>query len=142
MGLKIKKSKRAKYRSGLERKIAQSLHKKKVKFSYEKDQIVYVVPSVERTYIPDFSIITKSGKRIFIEAKGIWDALDRHKHLLLKRQRPDLDIRFVFSNPNMKLSKKSKTTYADICEGRGRFPYKDVIWKYSHKTIPNEWLEE
>lgn len=142
MGAKIRKSKRAKYRSGLERKAALTLHKKKIPFSYEKEKIVYVIPSVERVYVPDFMITTKSGKKIFIETKGIWDAEDRRKHLLIKRQRPDLDIRFVFSNPNMRLSKKSKTTYKDICEGRGRIPYKGVTWKYAEKKIPTEWLEE
>ena len=142
MSGKIRKSKRAKYRSGLERKAAVSLHRKKIPFSYEKEKIVYVVPSVERVYVPDFCIVTTSGKKIYIETKGIWDADDRRKHLLIKRQRPDLDIRFVFSNPNMRLSKKSKTTYADICEGRGRIPYRGVIWKYSAKTIPPDWLNE
>jgi len=142
MGSKIRKSKNAKYRSGLERRVALSLHAKRIQFSYEKEKVVYIVPSVERVYVPDFCITTKSGKKIYIETKGIWDAEDRRKHLLIKRQRPDLDIRFVFTNPNMKLSKKSKTTYADICEGRGRVPYKGVTWLYSQKKIPPEWLSE
>ena len=142
MGAKIRKSKRAKYRSTLERKNALSLHRKKIQFSYEKEQITFVIPSIKKTYVPDFVVYTKSGKKIFIETKGIWDAEDRRKHLYIKQQRPDLDIRFVFSNPNIKLSKLSKTTYKDICEGRGRPPYKGVTWKYATKKIPQEWLEE
>jgi len=142
MGAKIRKSKNAKYRSGLERDTARTLHKRKIKFQYEKEKIIYVIPSIERVYIADFVVETKSGKKIIIETKGIWDADDRRKHLLIKRQRPDLDIRFVFSNPNMRLSKRSKTTYADICEGKGRGPYKGMVWKYSAKKIPLDWLNE
>lgn len=130
------------YRSGLEKQVSDFLKKKKIPFKYEESKIDYVVPESTHKYTPDFEITTKSGKTIFIETKGIWDATDRKKHLLIREQHPELDIRLVFTNARAKIRKGSKTTYADICEGRGRAPFKGVTWKYATRTIPKEWLEE
>lgn len=142
-GKRITKSKRAKYKSKLERFTALSLSKSKVDYSYETEKISYVVPAKEKRYTPDFPIVTKgTRKKIYIECKGIWDAEDRYKHLLIKQQKPELDIRFVFGNSKTRISKNSKTTYADICEGRGRGPFKGVTWKYADKKIPREWINE
>ena len=39
--------------------------------------------------------------------------------------------------------KGSQTTYAQICEGFGRSPFKDVKWKYGDNgKIPEEWMNE
>lgn len=141
-GKKIRRNKGNKYKSKLERSTALSLNKRRIKFEYETEKLKYVVPAKERSYTPDFVVITKSGKKIYIECKGIWDAADRYKHLLIRRQTPELDIRFVFSNSKSRISKNSKTTYADICNGLGRGEYKGVLWKYSDKKIPQEWLNE
>ena len=56
------------------------------------------------------------------------------KHLLIKQQKPDLDIRFVFQNPNAKLTKKSKTTYSMWADKNG--------FKWSNKDIPDGWINE
>ena len=69
-----------------------------------------------------------------METKGRFTVSDRQKHLLIKEQQPELDIRFVFSNQNAKLYKGSKTTYAQWCEKNG--------FQYAHKTIPDDWLSE
>jgi hypothetical protein len=132
------------YRSGLERSIAKELKQKKVPFKYEPPtgKISYVIPSSNHKYTPDFYITSKSGKVIIIEAKGIWDYTDRLKHLLIRQQHPELDIRFVFSNPKSKIRKGSKITYADICDGKGRAPFKDVKWQYAKKSIPIGWIKE
>ena len=53
-----------------------------------------------------------------------------------------IDLRFVFTRSKAKINKNSKTTYADICEGRGRGPFKGVTWLYADKRIPDEWLQE
>lgn len=71
---------------------------------------------------------------IIIEAKGLFEVKDRQKHLLIKKQYPHLDIRFVFSNPKNKLYKGSKTTYADWCDQNG--------FKYAAKIIPAAWFKE
>ena len=132
------------YRSGLEKEVAAQLKKKKIKYSYEPSwgKLSYIIPSKKATYLPDFYITTKTGKKIIIECKGIWVYADRFKHLLIKQTHPELDIRFVFSNPKNKIRKGSKTTYADVCDGKGRGLFKDVKWKWASKKIPLEWLNE
>lgn len=130
------------YRSGLEDSVAEQLTASRTKFSYEEDKIEYTVPSKIHKYTPDFKIETKSGKEIYVETKGIWDASDRYKHLLIRQQHPELDIRFVFQNSKGKIRKGSKTTYADVCNGLARAPFKGVVWQYADKHIPLTWLEE
>lgn len=117
------------YRSGLEKDTADYLKKLGVKYKYEERKIKWEDFKV-RTYTPDFEL----PNGIIIETKGRFVAADRRKHLEIQKQYPDLDIRFVFSNPNAKLSKKSMTTYADWCDKHG------FLW--SHKTIPMEWINE
>lgn len=128
---------KATYRSGLEKENAEILHQHGVEFTYEGLKLRYTIPERRAVYTPDFPL----GKFI-VETKGIWNAADRKKHLLIRRQYPELDIRFVFTNSKAKISKNSTTTYADICEGRGRGPFKGVTWKYADKKIPIEWLKE
>lgn len=134
----------ATYRSGLESRISQELTDLGVVYQYEpkEGKIGYTRPATDHEYTPDFIIETKSGKKLIVETKGIWDYADRTKHLLIKEQHPDLDIRFVFSRSKARIRKGSPTTYADICEGRGRGPFKGVTWKYADKKIPEEWLNE
>jgi hypothetical protein len=104
--------------------------------------VEYTVPAKHSKYLPDFVLDRPDGTTLIIETKGIWTYDDRYKHLLLRQQRPDLDIRFVFSRAKQRISKRSQTTYGDICEGRGRGAFKGVTWKYSDKIIPKEWLDE
>lgn len=120
------------YRSGLEETIAGQLDQHNVPYEYEdkKNTVRYVKPATNHTYLPDF----KLPNGIIVETKGRFVLADRKKHELIKKQHPELDIRFVFSNSNAKISKKSKTTYGTWCEKLG-IPYAD-------KTIPLEWLQE
>lgn len=120
------------YRSGLEESVAGQLQASKIDYQYEdKANIVkYVVPAKSHTYLPDF----KLPNGIIVETKGRFVLADRKKHKLIKEQHPDLDIRFVFSNSNTRISKKSKTTYASWCEALG-IPYAD-------REIPQSWLDE
>lgn len=135
---------RAGYRSGLEKSTAESLVDKGIEFEYEPKagKIHYTVPAKARSYTPDFYVTSKSGKTIIIETKGLWTSEDREKHRLIREQHPHLDIRFVFTRSKARISKKSKTTYADICEGKGRGPFKGVSWPYADKEIPDEWINE
>lgn len=97
---------------------------------YENVKIKYVQPSKVRTYTPDF--VLPNG--IIIETKGRFTTADRQKHLMILEQYPELDIRFVFSNPNQKINKGSKTSYGMWCERHG--------FKYAKELIPKEWLRE
>lgn len=132
------------YRSKLEADNAKLLDDLGVKYDFEPlwGKLSYTVPAKDCKYLPDFYVRTKSGKLIIVECKGIWVYEDRFKHLLIRNKKPDLDIRFVFSNSNSKIRKGSSTTYADICNGKGRGIFKGVTWQYADKKIPREWLEE
>ena len=118
------------FRSGLEEKVAEYLTSKGVGFSFETLKVPYVKPETKHTYTPDF--ILDNG--IIIETKGRWLLDDRKKHLLIRKQHPNLDIRILFQNANAKISKGSKTSYADFCEKHG-IPY-------AHREIPEAWLKE
>lgn len=120
----------ANFRSGLEDKISKQLDSKCIHYDYERYRIPYILPESHHTYLPDF--LLPNG--IFIEAKGIWESDDRKKHLLIREQHPDLDIRIVFSNSRSKLYKGSPTSYAEFCE-------KNNI-KFADKLIPLDWLKE
>jgi len=116
------------YRSMLEVKIAKQLEEAGIDFGYETLKLPYKVSEV-RTYVPD--LVLPNG--IIIETKGRFVAADRKKHLLIKKQHPELDIRFVFSNSKTKLSKSSKTTYGAWCAKHG--------YLYADKEVPLEWLK-
>ena len=118
------------FRSGLEEKVAELLTSKGVKFTFETMKIPYVKPETKHTYTPDF--ILDNG--IIIETKGRWLLDDRKKHILIRKQHPNLDIRILFQNANAKIRKGSKTSYADFCEKHG-IPY-------AHREIPVAWLKE
>ena len=115
------------YRSGLEERVSKELEEAGVKYEYETQKIKYRVEE-DRTYTPDF--ILPNG--IIVETKGRFVVADRKKHLLIQKQRPELDIRFVFQNSRAKLYKGAKTTYAQWCEKYG--------FLYADKSIPEEWL--
>lgn len=140
----MKLRRRCTYRSGLEDNVHKQLTKKKIAFEYEPPdkKIVYTIPESVHKYTPDFVLTTATGKRIYVETKGIWDSDDRKKHLLIRQQHPSLDIRFVFTRSKARIRKGSKTTYADICNGKGRGEFKNVMWKYDDKLVPTEWWEE
>lgn len=106
-----------KFRSGFEEQAYKLLKIKKVGFEYEpKDgKITYIQPETNHTYLPDF--ILRNG--IYIETKGHLTLADRKKHLLLKEQHPDKDIRIIFQAPHNKIIKGSKTTYAKWCDKHG-----------------------
>lgn len=118
------------YRSGLEDRISDQLKSLSVPVKYEEFKIKYVVPESLHTYTPDFEL----PNGIIIESKGRFVAADRKKHLLVQQQHPKLDIRFVFSNSKAKISKGSKTSYADWCIKHG--------FLYADKLIPEEWINE
>jgi len=141
---RIYRSKQPAFRSKLEQGVAEDLTKQDISFDFEPNwgKLGYIVPAKKCTYLPDFYIRTRTGKTIIIECKGIWVYEDRYKHLLIRKARPELDIRFVFSSSKNKIRKGSKTTYADICNGRGRGYFKKVTWQYADRKIPKEWLEE
>ncbi len=119
------------FRSGLEDKVAGELDASGHAYQYEQFRVSYTIPARLAKYTPDF-IIPANG--IVVETKGRFLTADRQKHLLIQKEHPDLDIRFVFSNPNTRISKQSKTTYAMWCRTHD--------FQFAAKSIPQEWLDE
>ena len=107
------------YRSGLELVISDKLKSDRRKFRYEEIKIEWEDVSY-RTYTP--------------EVKGRFVPADRRRQLLIRKQHPDLDIRFVFENSQSRIRKGSKTTYAKWCIKNG--------FRYYDRIIPEDWLKE
>lgn len=126
---RIRVLKKAGYRSQFELNLARILTDNKVPFEYENSKFQYIPEP--RNYTPDF-YLPESG--IYVEAKGHLTKDDRVKMLLVKRQHPELDIRFVFLRASNKIYKGSKTTYAAWCE---RYNF---IW--AEGSIPTDWYRK
>jgi hypothetical protein len=117
----------SKYKSKFEAAFAESLHKKKIVFTYESISVDY---QISCCYKPDFIL-----NNFIVETKGYFSKEDRRKHLIIKATRPDLDIRFCFQNSKTRLSKAKKSlTYGAWCDRHG--------FLYCDKTIPNDWYEK
>ena len=123
---KLKEKKEPKFRSNLEKNIADLLTGLGVSYEYESEKLSY---TIEHNYTPDFVLPNYT----YLEAKGYWAPEDRRKILAVKKSNPDVDIRMVFQSPYNTISKKSKTTYAQWCERH------DIPWS-SYQEIPIEWL--
>lgn len=117
------------FRSGLEETIAAQLKASGIDPKFETLKLPYRVEK-NHTYTPDFPV----GKRIIIETKGRFQTADRMKMLEIKKQHPEYEFRFVFSNSRARISKVSATTYGKWCEKNG--------FKYADKVVPQEWIEE
>lgn len=117
------------WRSGLEQQVGDQLRRGGIAWEYETLTIPYRVEE-QRRYTPDF--VLSNG--VIVESKGRFVTADRKKMKLVKQQYPHLDIRLVFSNPNARISKASRTTYARWAEDHG-FPFAKLF-------IPETWLAE
>ena len=127
------------YLSGFEKDIGDQLKavKKtypKFKFAYEESKLKYEKPVTTHNYTPDWFIHLEDGRLVIIETKGRFVAKDRKKHILIKEQYPDLDLRILFMRDNP-INKGSKTKYSDWC-------YKYGIQYAIGTQIPQEWLDE
>lgn len=126
MNTKDNPTKTIKVRSKFERVILQRLVNLGKAFQYEPFRITFVRPP--SYYTPD--VVLPNGK--VIEIKGFFDEEDRAKHLLIKKQYPELNIHFVFQNAKTRLSRKSKQTYAGWCNKHG--------FVYAEGDIPSSWF--
>ena len=129
------KIKRSKYEDTL----TANLDKKKKEYHYEEFSIEY---TIKHKYTPDF--VLPNG--IIVEAKGCegfkrgefyigsLDSKAREKMLKVKRQYPELDIRFVFPK-DFKLKLKTTPKASKWCKKNG-FKY------HIGNTIPESWFKE
>ena len=127
---KRKVLKKKTFRSGLEDTTALQIKSKGAKLLYETSKIKYTIPESDHVYTPDF--ILPNG--IIVETKGRFMIDDRKKHLLIRAQHPDKDIRFVFTRSATKLYKGARSTYADWCV--------KYSFKFADKKIPDSWFNE
>lgn len=118
------------WRSGFEEALGNQLTSLGHRFKFEELVVPFTQPVKPRKYTPDIDLLNG----IIVESKGRFLTSDRQKHLLVKAQHPDLDIRFVFSNSRTRISKQSQTTYARWCQTHG--------FAYADRRIPLEWLRE
>ena len=123
---KLKNRKEIKFRSKLEERVATLLMTLGVSYEYESTKVPY---TIQHNYTPDFVL----PNHVYLETKGYWDPADRRKVLAVKRDNPDIDLRMVFQSPYNKISKRSKTTYAQWCDRHG------IPWTAFHE-ITIEWL--
>jgi len=91
--------------------------------------VQYTQPAKHRNYTPDIRI-----GNLYIEVKGEFTVEDRQKHINIRNSNPKLDIRFVFGNPNSKISPSSQTRYRDWCDRNG------FLW--AARKIPKDWVDE
>ena len=120
------------FRSKSEEKIYNLLKEKNIPCEYEKGKIEYEWLE-NKTYVPDFFLLENG---IILEVKGRFVREDRKKHLFIRKQKPELDIRFIFDNPKAKLYKGGKMTNASWCD-KYKFKYCSL-----REGIPEAWFNE
>lgn len=129
------------YRNPSERFLGSLLDEAGIEFAYEGKKIPYDVPARTAKYLEDFGI---SGTNIILEYKGWFGrngAKERQKFVLLKEQHPHLDIRFVFTDANKKITKTSPTTYAKWADDHG-FKWCVINQRTGKKTLPASWIRD
>jgi hypothetical protein len=124
-----KKRRRLNFRSGSEKKCSDLLNKRRVVYDYEPTKFSYVIT---KTYLPDFYL---PDYGFYIEVKGRFTSQDRAKHLYIKEQHPELDIRFMFDNPNARLYKGSSSTYSDWADKH------NYLYCKTKEGLPKEWFK-
>lgn len=82
-------------------------------WDYEPIGLTYTTRHV---YTPDFVHLETKTIR---ETKGLFDQADRSKMKIIKAAYPDWRIIMVFQDPYKRISKTSKTTYAQWCDKNG-----------------------
>lgn len=126
------------YRSKFEKQIADWLRQNNIKFTYEPCALNYIVPESKHKYTPDWVFGNKEKKKqIYYESKGRFTAQDRKKMLLVRESNPDVVIRIIFQNSTVKITKTSKTSYADWCV-KNNFDF--FCWKLQTKDEFKKWI--
>lgn len=122
-----------KFRSGFEKKIYEQATSCGRELEFEPPDAVvrYTKPARVARYIPDFRL----PNGILIESKGRLTQPDRAKMLLVTKDHPELDIRFVFQRANQRITKsRNSLTYWEWAEKHN--------FRWTEGTIPEEWFNE
>lgn len=109
----------------------------KDRVEYESTKFNY---STEHTYLPDFSVRTKSGRLIFIETKGGGRAFDhavRAKMIAVKAQHPELDLRIIFYSDGVFGAKRKDGSRQRQSDWAAKNNFKFAI-----REVPEDWFNE
>lgn len=83
-------------------------------------------------YLPDWEI----NPTLYVETKGYFSPRNRADLLSFREQHPGVEIFLVFSQPNNRLTSKSKTTYAAWCDKH------DFRWSHIKEFPKFLWGED
>ncbi|MEE9302686.1 MAG: hypothetical protein V3U84_02765 [Thiotrichaceae bacterium] len=111
---------------------AASMDESQVLWLYEPEKFKWTPP--DRNYTVDFKVMRRDQSFFYVEFKGYLRPQDKRKMRAIRKQYPDLDIRFVFMDAKKKINKTSKTSYGQWAERHG--------YQWAEGTIPEAWLEE
>lgn len=99
------------HRSQLETDVENSLVAHGFTPEYEVERFSYVL---HRKYAPDFRV---GG--VYVEVKGWWPSNERSKFLAVILNNPTIPIFVALQKPHQKISRTSKTSYAQWCDKHG-----------------------
>ena len=120
-------------RSKFEQRVCEDLMDRGVEFHYEpKPALEY---TLSHKYTPDLLLQGPDGKRIYIELKGYFQAVDRVKLRAVRQEHEGIDLRIIFQRGDRRLSAQSKTTYVAWAKKHG-FKYAE-----GHR-VPDAWIKE
>lgn len=120
--------------SKAEVKFAEWMDNLSLTWMYEPEKFDWLPEAKVRKYTPDFKVRRPDGSSFFVEYKGYLRPTDKAKMKAIRKQYPDLDIRFVFQNAKKPSYKGAKTNYGEWATKNG------YLW--AEGTIPKEWMEE
>lgn len=114
------------YRSKLEKEIAKRLKG----FEYEPFSVEYWQP---KKYTPDF--VHPKNQKIWYEVKGFFRSHDEaKKYINIRDSNPDIELRFIISNPNIKAYPRVKIKMGEWLTKNG------FAWCRSD-DIPKDWIK-
>jgi len=113
------------FRNQFEERLGSFLDDRRIAYEYETLILGY---TLEGKYKPDF--ILPNG--IIIEAKGFFRLTAQRILKAIKKQHPDLDIRFIFYDCNKKVQGSNLTCKAWATK---------YNFKFANRNIPEEWIE-
>jgi len=124
-----------------------------IPWEYERDQFSWnPAPPKPKKYTPDFLLTKKDGSgTIYLEYKGyLRNSFEKQKMVAMKKQHPELDIRFVFEKANKPMSGSQKRKDGTRQTHGEWATLNDFDWmefnprgkKTLEECIPPNWLEE
>lgn len=120
-------------RSRLEIDVVRILSETNIPWEYEKSKLKYSIPESQHTYIVDFTV-----GNLLLEGKGrLEDYAERKKYELIKEQHPEIDLRFIFADPDKIVGGTKKTTHKDWATKVG-FQWCSV----KDKATIQSWIKE